>query len=88
MPLLYLLRERRSKDPLDQERGRCSDFDPNGKSRWLVIDRHHFTGVVGMFESDPFFAFHCVNAWDEPSTVEKGKQMSPLTSQPTKTLTS
>ncbi|KAL8805119.1 MAG: hypothetical protein Q9223_005349 [Gallowayella weberi] len=41
------------------------DFDPNEKNKWLVIDRRHGKGLVGIFESDPFFAFHCVNAWDE-----------------------
>ncbi|KAI4196281.1 MAG: hypothetical protein LQ350_006652 [Teloschistes chrysophthalmus] len=49
------------------------DYDPNEKNKWLVIDRHHGKGLVAVFESDPFFAFHCVNAWDEPSTTEEGK---------------
>ncbi|KAL8662589.1 MAG: hypothetical protein Q9202_004547 [Teloschistes flavicans] len=49
------------------------DYDPNEKNKWLVIDRHHGKGLIATFESDPFFAFHCVNAWDEPSTTEEGK---------------
>ncbi|KAL8687955.1 MAG: hypothetical protein Q9218_006017 [Villophora microphyllina] len=49
------------------------DYDPNEKNKWLVIDRHRGKGLVGIFESDPFFAFHCVNAWDEPSTTQEGK---------------
>ncbi|KAL9012184.1 MAG: hypothetical protein Q9173_003035 [Seirophora scorigena] len=49
------------------------NYDPNEKNKWLVIDRHNGKGVVGVFESDPFFAFHSVNAWDEDSSTEKGK---------------
>ncbi|KAL8938076.1 MAG: hypothetical protein Q9216_004091 [Gyalolechia sp. 2 TL-2023] len=49
------------------------DYDPDEKNKWLVIDRHQGKGVVGVFESDPFFAFHFVNAWDEESSGQKGK---------------
>ncbi|KAL8739754.1 MAG: hypothetical protein Q9190_007473 [Brigantiaea leucoxantha] len=48
------------------------EFDPNQKNKWLVIDRLHGKGLVGIFESDPFFAFHCVNSWDQPSGGENG----------------
>ena len=49
------------------------DFDPNKKNLWLVVDRQHGQGLVGMFESDPFFAFHPVNAWEQASETEPGK---------------
>ncbi|CAD6578137.1 MAG: hypothetical protein ASARMPRED_008547 [Alectoria sarmentosa] len=49
------------------------EFDPNKKNLWLVIDRRHGQGLVGMYESDPFFAFHPVNAWEQASETEPGK---------------
>ena len=49
------------------------EFDPGKKNVWLVIDRLHGKGLVGMFESDPFFAFHPVNSWEQPSETEPGK---------------
>lgn len=49
------------------------EFDPNKKNKWLVIDRLHGKGLVGIYESDPFFAFHPVNAWDEHSETDPGK---------------
>ena len=48
------------------------EFDPNKKNVWLVIDRRHGRGLVGIFESDPFFAFHPVNAWEMASKTEPG----------------
>ena len=41
--------------------------DPTKKNQWFIIDRIHGRGVVDVFESDPFFAFHTTNAWEEPS---------------------
>lgn len=49
------------------------EFHPNKKNKWLVVDRLHGQGLVGIYESDPFFAFHCVNAWDAESETEPGK---------------
>lgn len=49
------------------------EFEPNKKNLWLVVDRRHGQGLVGMFESDPFFAFHPVNAWEQASETEQGK---------------
>ena len=48
------------------------DSDPNSKNLWLVIDRVHGRGLVAMYESDPFFAFHPVNAWEQSSTTDPG----------------
>ena len=44
-------------------------FDPSKKNVWLVVDRRHGQGLVGIYESDPFFAFHPVNAWEQASTT-------------------
>ena len=44
-------------------------FDPKKKNLWLVVDRRHNKGLVAMYESDPFFAFYPVNAWEEASTT-------------------
>lgn len=49
------------------------NFDPKQKNLWLVVDRLRGKGLVGMFKSDPFFAFHPVNAWEQPSETEAGK---------------
>ena len=49
------------------------EFDPNKKNLWLVVDRWHGQGLVGTYESDPFFAFHPVNAWEQASETESGK---------------
>jgi torulene dioxygenase len=49
------------------------DFEPGRRNNWFVIDRRHGKGVVDTFDSDSFFAFHAVNAWDEPSSTEAGK---------------
>ena len=48
------------------------EFAPDRKNLWLVVDRRHGQGLVGMYESDPFFAFHPVNAWDVPSQIGEG----------------
>ncbi len=48
-------------------------FDPAKKNLWLVIDRQHGQGLVGLYESPPFFAFHPVNAWERASTTDPGK---------------
>jgi len=43
-----------------------SPYDGNRKTRFYVIDRTaSMDGVVGVYESDAFFAFHTVNAWEE-----------------------
>ncbi|KAH0839502.1 carotenoid oxygenase [Lanmaoa asiatica] len=42
-------------------------FDPSKKALWYVVDRKHGKGVVAKYECDPFFCFHTINAWEEPS---------------------
>ncbi|KAF8451118.1 carotenoid oxygenase [Boletus edulis BED1] len=42
-------------------------FDPSQEAMWYVVDRKHGKGVVAKYECDPFFCFHTINAWEEPS---------------------
>ncbi|KAI4197478.1 MAG: hypothetical protein LQ346_002992 [Caloplaca aetnensis] len=55
------------------------DFGPNAKNRWIVVDRHHGKGLVGVSESDPSFAFHPVNGWDQSSATERGTIVTDVT---------
>lgn len=48
-----------------------SEFDPSKPAKWYVIDRKHIgRGVVAKYDSDPFFCFHTINAWEEPSPLD------------------
>ncbi|KAF2740737.1 carotenoid oxygenase [Polyplosphaeria fusca] len=47
-------------------------FDPSQKTTWYVVDRNG-KGLVGTYESDPFFCFHSVNAWEEPSPSDSNQ---------------
>jgi torulene dioxygenase len=48
-------------------------FDPNSKASWYVIDRKHGKGLIATYESDPFFCFHTINAWEEPNSTDANK---------------
>ncbi|KAH7080996.1 carotenoid oxygenase [Paraphoma chrysanthemicola] len=48
-------------------------FDPKSKATWYVVDRRHGKGLVAKYKSDPFFCFHSVNAWEEPSSTDPKK---------------
>jgi torulene dioxygenase len=48
-------------------------FDPNSRASWYVIDRTHGKGLVATYESDPFFCFHTINAWEQPNPTDPGK---------------
>ena len=48
-------------------------FNPKSKATWYVVDRVHGKGLVATYESDPFFCFHTVNAWEEPSETDPKK---------------
>jgi torulene dioxygenase len=48
-------------------------LDESIPSTWFVVDRKHGTGVVATYESTPFFCFHTINAWEEPSTTDSSK---------------
>lgn len=45
-------------------------YDETKKNRWYVIDRSEKQeGVVGVYESESFYAFHSINAWDEGDDI-------------------
>lgn len=48
-------------------------FDATQKPTWYVVDRKHGKGVVATYESEPFFCFHTLNAWEEPSPSDSKK---------------
>ncbi|KAF2496781.1 beta,beta-carotene 9',10'-dioxygenase [Lophium mytilinum] len=48
-------------------------FDPTKKAKWYVIDRRNGKGLVATYESDPFFCFHTINAWERPSPSDPSK---------------
>ncbi|ORY16449.1 beta,beta-carotene 9',10'-dioxygenase [Clohesyomyces aquaticus] len=50
-----------------------SPFDPSSKAVWYVVDRRHGKGLVATYESDPFFCFHTINAWELSSTEDPSK---------------
>ncbi|PYH47377.1 carotenoid oxygenase family protein [Aspergillus saccharolyticus JOP 1030-1] len=43
-------------------------FDASEPSVWYVIDRQGDQGLVGIYRGPPFFSFHTINAWQEPSS--------------------
>lgn len=49
-------------------------FDSDRPATWYVIDRRPPAdgghGVVAIYETDPFFAFHTINAYEDVSTVD------------------
>lgn len=51
-----------------------SDYDPKKPATWYVVDRKPVAeggrGLVATFESDPFFCFHTINAYEERSTSD------------------
>ncbi len=48
-------------------------FDPKAKAMWYVVDRVNGKGIVATYESDPFFCFHTINAWEEPNETDPKK---------------
>jgi len=44
-----------------------SPFDSNSNATWYVVDRKHGRGLVATYKSMPFYCFHTINAWEEPS---------------------
>ena len=49
------------------------EFFLDKTNKWLVVDRRHGKGLVGVYESDSFFAFHPINAWEQSSKTESRK---------------
>lgn len=58
------LRLGRHQASLGEEHTRCA-WKP---TKWYVVDRKPGKGVVAKHESDPFFCFHTINAWEESSS--------------------
>ncbi|KAJ8113453.1 hypothetical protein OPT61_g4412 [Boeremia exigua] len=48
-------------------------FDSGSKASWYVIDRKENRGLVATYESPQFFAFHSINAWEEPSANDSSQ---------------
>lgn len=48
-------------------------LDPSKPTQWYVVDRKNDKGVVAKFNGSPFFCFHTINAWEEPSTSDPSK---------------
>ena len=52
-------------------------YDDSRPATWFVIDRTPVKsggkGLVATYESDPFFCFHSVNAYEEPSAGDPSK---------------
>ncbi|KAJ9193873.1 hypothetical protein DTO164E3_7631 [Paecilomyces variotii] len=53
-----------------------SGYDPTRPSIWYVVDRRSpeegGQGVIATYESDPFYCFHTVNAYEQPSADGNG----------------
>ncbi|KAJ9616761.1 hypothetical protein H2200_000480 [Cladophialophora chaetospira] len=51
-------------------------WDGKQSTTWFVIDKKSPAeggkGVVAKYTSDPFFCFHTINAYEEPSTTQEG----------------
>ena len=52
-------------------------FDKSRPATWFVVDRQPpergGKGLVATYESDAFYSFHTINAYEEPSLTETGK---------------
>ncbi|EPS43236.1 hypothetical protein H072_2784 [Dactylellina haptotyla CBS 200.50] len=44
-------------------------WDPSNKAKFFVVDRTGEKGVVATFETDAFFAFHSVNAYEDGNDI-------------------
>ncbi|KAL8408460.1 hypothetical protein RB594_007052 [Gaeumannomyces avenae] len=45
-----------------------AEYNPGRPARWFVVDRRPGgKGLVASYDSEPFFAFHSINAYEEPS---------------------
>ncbi|KAL3485618.1 carotenoid oxygenase [Aspergillus germanicus] len=53
--------------------GALKDFDQSLPAKWYVVDRRQDRGLVATYESDAFFCFHTINAWEEQNTSDPTK---------------
>ncbi|OXV10360.1 hypothetical protein Egran_01879 [Elaphomyces granulatus] len=53
-----------------------ADYDPSRPARWYVVDRRPAAeggqGLIETYESEPFYCFHTINAFEEASADGKG----------------
>lgn len=50
-----------------------SPYDSSRRCKWYLIDRQPGgKGIVAVYDSDPFFSFHTVNAYEQPSPSNDG----------------
>ncbi|KAF5860480.1 hypothetical protein ETB97_001490 [Aspergillus alliaceus] len=51
-----------------------AEYDPTQHSTWFVVDRTSGgRGLIARYESDPFFCFHTINAYEERSSTDSSK---------------
>ncbi|KAL4743984.1 carotenoid oxygenase [Aspergillus similis] len=50
--------------------GAIKEFDNRIPAKWYVVDRRHGRGLVAVYESQAFFCFHTINAWQETSNPD------------------
>ncbi|KAH8690100.1 putative beta-carotene dioxygenase [Talaromyces proteolyticus] len=51
-----------------------ADYETTKLAKWFVVDRKVAgRGLVATYESDAFFSFHTINAYEEPSTKDPSK---------------
>ena len=54
-----------------------AEYDSSRSAKWYVIDRvppeKGGKGLITTYESDPFFCFHTINAYEEPSPGKDGE---------------
>jgi torulene dioxygenase len=51
-----------------------ADYDSTKPATWFVIDRKpDGRGLVATYESETFFSFHTINAYEEPSPIDPSK---------------
>ncbi|KAL4885568.1 carotenoid oxygenase [Aspergillus karnatakaensis] len=54
--------------------GGLTEFDPSIPAKWYIVDRKEGKGLVGTYDSDPFFCFHSINAWEDPNAQDPSKK--------------
>jgi torulene dioxygenase len=51
-----------------------ADYKTSTSATWFVVDRKPGgSGIVATYESEPFFSFHSINAYEEASTTDPSK---------------
>ncbi|KAF1811712.1 hypothetical protein P152DRAFT_482743 [Eremomyces bilateralis CBS 781.70] len=50
-----------------------SPLNPRYPAKWYIVDRKHGRGLVSVYDTPAFYAFHATNAWEEPSKTNPGQ---------------